>query len=48
MYDREAQTCQSESGTANLFALSTVEIIPTRVISDAWFLDLNEIAVPTI
>jgi hypothetical protein len=31
-----------------LFALSTVEIIPTRVISAPWFLDLNELAVPMI
>jgi hypothetical protein len=31
-----------------MFALSIVDVIPTRVISDAWFLDLNEIAVPTI
>ena len=25
-----------------MFALSIVDVIPTRVISDVWFLDLNE------
>lgn len=42
-------TCDDEAHTKErvaqpiVFALSTVDIIATRVISDGWFLDLNEI-----
>ena len=46
--DDEAQTCQRESVQPIVFALSIVDIIATRVISDGGFLDLNESAVPTI
>jgi len=31
-----------------LLALFMADIIPTRVVSDAWFLDLEEVAVLTI
>ena len=47
-YDDKAQTCQRDVVQLILLALSMVDIIPTRVTTDAWFLDLDEIAVLTI
>ena len=47
-YNDEAQTLPKRVVQPILLALSMVDIISARVISDAWFLDLDEIAVLTI
>jgi hypothetical protein len=46
-YDDEAHTKERVAQPV-VFALSTVDIIATRVISDGWFLDLHEIGALTI
>ena len=47
-YNDEAQALPKRVVQPIWLALSMVDIIPTRVISDAWFVDLDEIAVLTI